>query len=596
VGRVTERLRKAIDTHWRALAVAGWLAIAAYLLWQRWSAIHWFALGDTDDNLRLAQVRSWLGGQDWFDLRQHRLDPAHGGANIHWSRIVDLPIAGLILSLRPLLGPIGAEKWASAIAPLIPLLPMIVGLSLVIRRLVSPLAMPLGIVALALAGSTMGMVMPLRIDHHGWQLALLIVSLAGLADPDRRRGGLTTGLSSAISLAIGLEMIIYIALMGAAQVLFWVTERDERDRLLTYAVSFAGGCAFGFLAFASYANRAPVCDALSPVWLSDALVGGALMAGLAFVRVEKWTTRLALAAAAGVIVAAFHALAWPHCLSRLEGVSPEADALWLSHVKEARPIWTHGAEVALLVVGLPFAGLAGYALMAWRARRSPNLLRRVLAVAAPAFVALALLAWQTRTGPAAQLLAIPSAVSLAYFLVPPMQRSGNSLVRVLGTVAVVLAGMGAAVPLLTGFFPKPATTAFQKRIARANARCPTLPALRPIALQPKGIVFTFVDFGPRIISMTHHDAITGPYHRNYRAIVDVMKAFRGDAGQAHRVIVDEYKSNYVLVCPDQSSATIFMSEAPGGFYTQLVGGKVPGWLAPVDLGANSPWRMWRVVG
>ena len=297
-----------------------------------------------------------------------------------------------------------------------------------------------------------------------------------------------------------------------------------------------------------------------------------------------------------MIVAAFHALAWPHCLSRLEGVSPEADALWLSHVKEARPIWTHGAEVALLVVGLPFAGLAGYALMAWRARRSPNLLRRVLAVAAPAFVALALLAWQTRTGPAAQLLAIPGAVSLAYFLVPPMQRSGNSLVRVLGTVAVVLAGMGAAVPLLTGFFPKPATTAFQKRIARANARCPTLPALRPIALQPKGIVFTFVDFGPRIISMTHHDAITGPYHRNYRAIVDVMKAFRGDAGQAHRIIVDEYKSNYVLVCPDQSSATIFMSEAPCGFYTELVGGNVPVWLAPVDLGANSPWRMWRVVG
>ena len=34
------------------------------------------------------------------------------------------------------------------------------------------------------------MVQPLRIDHHGWQLAFLAIGLAGLADPDRRRGGI----------------------------------------------------------------------------------------------------------------------------------------------------------------------------------------------------------------------------------------------------------------------------------------------------------------------------------------------------------------------------------------------------------------------
>jgi hypothetical protein len=109
-------------------------------------------------------------------------------------------------------------------------------------------------------------------------------------------------------------------------------------------------------------------------------------------------------------------------------------------------------------------------------------------------------------------------------------------------------------------------------------------------------VFTFVDFGPRLIAMTHHDAITGPYHRNDRAIADVMLAFRGDSANAHRLMVDTYRSNYVLICPDQSSATIFMSEAPKGFYVQLAKGKVPNWLAPVDLGPNSSWKMWRVVG
>ena len=46
----------------------------------------------TDDAMRLVQVRDWIGGQGWFDLFQHRLDPP--GASMHWSRVVDVPWAG----------------------------------------------------------------------------------------------------------------------------------------------------------------------------------------------------------------------------------------------------------------------------------------------------------------------------------------------------------------------------------------------------------------------------------------------------------------------------------------------------------------------
>ena len=307
-------------------------------MFNRWGQIRGFALGDTDDNLRMAQVRALLGGQDWFDLVQHRLDPAHGGANIHWSRLVDLPLAGLILVLRPFVGGADAERWAAAIAPLLAFLPMLFALALITRRLVDKRAVPLVLVTMIFAGSTTGMVQPLRIDHHGWQLAFLAMALAGLADPDRRRGGIVTGLASAGSLAIGLEMIIYLGAdgRGARAVL------GRRPRRARAAGGLCGEpvgrapCA-AFLLFASDANRAAVCDALSPVWLGDALVGGALMVGLAMLRVERWTLRLALAAVPGSLVLAFHALASPHCLTRLEGVSPEATELWLSHVREARP-------------------------------------------------------------------------------------------------------------------------------------------------------------------------------------------------------------------------------------------------------------------
>ena len=137
------------------------------------------------------------------------------------------------------------------------------------------------------------MVQPLRIDHHGWQLAFLALALAGLADP-KRGAAARPGLASAASLAIGLEMLIYLALMGGRRCCSGSPTATSARGWSAYAVSLSGGTALGFLLFASNANRAAVCDALSPVWLGDALVGGALMLGLAMLRVERWTVRLAL--------------------------------------------------------------------------------------------------------------------------------------------------------------------------------------------------------------------------------------------------------------------------------------------------------------
>ena len=155
-------------------------------------------------------------------------------------------------------------------------------------------------------------------------------------------------------------MLIYLAIAGAVMVLFWVHDADERERLRAYAVTLGGSTALAFLIFASNDNRQAVCDALSPVWLSDVLLGGALAYVLAWLSPADWKRRLALAAAAGIVVAAFHALMWPHCLQRLEGVSPEVERLWLSHVKEARPFYMHGWRIASLIMALPATGAVGW--------------------------------------------------------------------------------------------------------------------------------------------------------------------------------------------------------------------------------------------
>jgi len=582
-----------IERQWKWVVFLVWLGFCAFFIYSKWDQIRWFGLGDTDDNMRIMQVRGLLHGQGWYDLRQHHLNPPIG-ASIHWSRLVDLPIAGLILSLRPFLGGPAAERWAVAIAPLLPYLLLLFSLALTARRLLGPSAYPLAFLTLFFAGSTNGMFMPERIDHHGWQLALLALSISAIADPKRVRGGLTLGISSALSLAVGLEMLIYLALAGVTMVLFWVDDAEERERLRAYAVSLGGGTALAFLVFASNDNWNAVCDALSPVWLSDALAGSALMLALAWVSPGDWKRRLALATGAGLIIAAYHALTWPHCLQRLEGVSPEVERLWLSHVKEARPFYRHGWRIATLIIALPVTGAVGWGLMAWWHRRDRDLLRRVIGAAVPGIAATLLLFWQTRTGPASQMMAVLGAAALIWFLLPLFWNSPNLLMRVLGAALLFIVGAGAVVPFVLNFIPEPKPSAMDLRIGKANRLCGSMWGLRPIALQPKGIVFTFVDLGPRLITVTHHDSIAGPYHRNGEQIADVMNFWRGSEAQAHALAL-KYHSNYVLSCPDSSTTTIFMSEAPKGFYAQLQRGQVPNWMEPVPLPKDSPYRMWKVA-
>src|SRR6476620_9748507 len=189
-----------LGRNWKLVTFIVWLGFSVWFIADRWQQIRWFGLGDTDDNMRIMQVRALLHGQGWYDLRNYRMNPPFG-ANIHWSRLVDLPIAGLILGLRPFLGGAAAERWAVAIAPMLPYWLLLFSLALTARRLVAPLAYPLALLAIFFAGSTNGMFMPERIDHHGWQLALLALSVSAVTDPKRVRGGLTLGISSALSLA-----------------------------------------------------------------------------------------------------------------------------------------------------------------------------------------------------------------------------------------------------------------------------------------------------------------------------------------------------------------------------------------------------------
>lgn len=577
---------------WRLLVVLLWLAACVWLLWQRWAAIHWFVLGDTDDNMRIAQVRAWLDGQGWYDLRQYRLNPP-SGFDIHWSRLVDLPIAGLILLVRPFFGGKVAEQVAVAVAPLIPLLLTMLAAGFTARRLIHPRAYLPAAAMVLCCQVTLDQFRPLRIDHHGWQLAFLMVTIAGLADPKRLRGGVTVGVASALSLVIGLELLPYIAVAGASIALRWIVHREARPRMTGYAIAFGTASALGFGLFASYANRAPLCDALTPVWLSTILIASAGLMILAQLNPERRGARFVMAAAAGAIVAGFFWLTWPQCHGRPENVSPELYRLWLSNVREAKPIYVQNAETIIANLAVPTIGMIGALWGIWRAR-GQEAIYCWLSIVVLSLFSVGMLFWQVRAGPAAQLIGVTGAAFLGWHLIGWFARSRHMLVRVFGISGAFLVASGIATYAAFPFLPtENENGAYLKKVRAANRTCPTLPSLHPIAMLPKATIFTFVDLGPRLIAVTHHDAVAGPYHRNGAAILDIHHAFDGAPEQA-RAIARRHGATLLLICPYYGEATIYRSRSPNGFYARLEKGERFPWLQPMPLPAKSPYKLWRI--
>ncbi len=585
-------LRRNLDRHWLALVIVAWIAMSAWFVVDRWTGIRWLSLGDTDDNMRLMQVRAWMAGQGWYDLRQYRMSPPLG-FDMHWSRVVDLPLAGLILLFRQFTGASMAERLACGIAPLLPLGVALVALAATVRRLVGPVSWPIAILFLLVSATqTLLMFMPTRIDHHGWQLACLAVTVAGLCDPRGVRGGALVGIASIVSLAIGLEMLPYIAMAGAIITLRWVWDRGEERRLDAYAVSIGLGGAAAFGAFASTANWVMRCDAFTPVWLSVVAGAGLALYILAFLSPRALVVRLALAVAAGATIAIGFAAFFPQCLGRPEQVSPELVRTWLSNVREAKPLYGHPFRVAFPIATLPVIGLIGAVFATWRARRTPAAVGWVAVAMFTAFAALMLL-WQTRAGPAAQLLAVPGAVAMAAWLFPWLLGHRLMPVRVIGTVTAFVILSGAFANLSVRIFGIDPPSAYTRRVNAATGECMRTSRLLTLNRYPATTVFTFVDLGPRLITITHHDAIAGPYHRNGDAILDVQHAFSRSPDQA-RQIMRRHGATLLLLCPNMAESTIYRSRNPGGFYDRMAHGAKFPWLTPLPLPGKSPYRLYRI--
>ena len=182
---------------------------------------------------------------------------------------------------------------------------------------------------------------------------------------------------------------------------------------------------------------------------------------------------------------------------------------------------------------------------------------------------------------------------LGLYLLPRWRRSQSVLPRVGGTLAAValMTGLWVMVPIAAipdGTSDEPAANR-----ARASLDCPDERAFAPIRALPDATILTPIDMAPRLIVMTRHNGIAGPYHRNGDAMLDVFYAFRGDAARLDETI-QRYGVRYVMICPGMSGGSHYGRDDPASNYARIVAGDPPAGLMPVALPEGSPFIVYRV--
>jgi hypothetical protein len=571
---------------WRLL-LGIWALIAGLQLLIFARDIPGMRMGDPDDVLRLVQVRDLLAGQGWFDLHQYRI-MAPQGVPMHWSRLVDLPLAAVILALRPLLGTAGAEIAAVLIVPAFTLLcALTLAMRVAYRLFGRDTAVAAGFVV-GLSGLVLHQMQPLRIDHHGWQIVAALGAMAGLHARDPRQGGWAMGLALAAGLMISLEGLPLAALFLGALGLRALVD-GQWQRLGHAAGTLALGTGALFLAFRGVGDLAQYCDAVSPMHLAALAWAGACCAGLALWQPRSRVAALAVLAVGAGGAAAIIASAAPQCANgAFGGMDAFVKTHWLDNVREGRPVWENTLQNATALIGAVPLGLWACWRLVRQAGQRADALRwmqhGLVLLGAAAVGALVSRAMAT----AIALAIVPAAWQLRQWRLVAVAQSSSAR-----RMAINLLMLLAVLPALFVTVGNLAWARIAPHRSHADNSlgslkgCDFIHGLAPLARMPATDIFAPVDIGPDILLRTHQRVVATGHHRAAAAIGDVMRGFLANPDQA-RAFVQKRHATMIVACTVAPEMGLYRAQAPHGLAAALLAGKPPAWLRPLPLSGQGP--------
>ena len=582
----------ALRQYWPMLAL--WLLVATVLVWLSWDRIVTRGGWDPDDQLRLVQLRDFLGGQSWFDTTQNRMN-APVGAPMHWSRLIELPLALVVLVAAPLLGPDGAEMAAGIVVPMTCLGGIALLLAQVTGQIAGRSAAIAAFILALIAPAMLLQLRPMRIDHHGWQIFCAVLGLATLYWTDIRKAGPVLGAALAVWIHISLEG----APMTAAFFLYlgwrWIIAAADGQRLFWTLCSFAiGSVALFFGTQSAGLWAANFCDTVSPVHIGAIFAATAILLPAVHINPANRNIRAAIVVFAGVLGLAVILWVVPQCSAGAFGdLDPIVRQFWYANIMEGLPVW-HQDRLAAITLLTPLA-VALTAL--WSAFRFVDPARRRLLAPLCFFLIyaslLSLLVFRT-VAVATAFAVIPTALCLAAaagrFRVEPL------LIRRIGLV-------GAGLILLT---PGPIAANLAKAIGGAHQpvshsdtarkavqeKCESIPSVQALSRLPTGNIVAPFDLGPAILLTTKHSVLASSHHRNRQGMRDQIDILRLQPDQS-RLIMMRHNITYLVACPGEAELQNYVRKSPTGLWAHIKNGEAPDWLEYQGM-IGKGLKVWRV--
>ncbi|WP_020180927.1 hypothetical protein [Methylopila sp. M107] len=542
-----------------------------------------------DDAMRLAEVRDLLAGQGWFDLVQRRLNPP--GVLMHWSRLIDLPIAAILSVAELVMSPEAALRVTLTLWPSLLMLASMLACASAAAALGGPLAGAVSAVMFVLSPGLTVQYGAGAIDHHGAQMALMLAMLAGAMRIDGAgTGGIVAGLAAAAMTAIGMETAPHVVAGAGFVALRWALQGEPVARgARLFGLSFgAATAAFAMATTPPSTWSAPVCDAIGAGHIAAAAVGGFGLAAATRLSAQNVNVRLAVLAAIGAVAIGAIILVAPHCLTAPYGDLPERlKTEWLDRTQEAHSFVSSARAEPTAAFAIAAALLGAIAAAVWSILATSGEARWRAAAAVSVFAAAcAVTVWQVRGAN----LAFAAAATLLPVAAVAIGRSGGWLRLGLATVGLSSATLGAAglgIASIAGVAPMEDRGAF-------GGVCPVADYHALARVAPKGLALNSIFVGPFILAHTPLSATSAPYHRDIDGLTAAVDAF-GGTEEAARAVAISRGASLVVVCETDGDARSAAKRNPDGFAARLFSQDPPGWLTRIDLGPDAKLRAWRVA-
>jgi hypothetical protein len=632
-------LGKAIRPPYSSLPCLIWAAVIFSYLFNPKALYLQGRFYDTDDYMRFVQVFRWLDNPagllaSWYDLREPRLNPPDGVV-MHWSRLVDLPLALVQGFFETFLERLQAAQLTALIVP--------AGLMLALFYLARCMARPFlpaqkaALTALILPTLTAIIFnfSPGRVDHHAHQIlaaGFLCATLPRmLLTPTAFGWPLAAGLIAALSLWVGAEGFVGLGLF-VITLSFLCAMRGQslvRPALIFGGTFLVGSICVLFIARPPAEWAAVDYDYFSLFFVAIAALVALHLLGLSlladFPRLVRFIGGglLALLLLGGLLGLFPDFIKGPYAK-----VNPIFAAIFFPSIGEAKPLaeslalWPKTWLLVFMTVWPVFLAVLTCLGMAIRHPRH-RLLWLILGFYSLAPFLLAVF-WERRLLAMSEcFLIVPLTVLLLTLWHKAAALYQGRRLFVLELLIFLLVGIGAKVvlpalvadkPVVSGLLLYPPQTSTSMCDTR---RVTDLLSDDPYLDRPRLILSSMND-GPELLYGTPHHVLSAPYHRNAAGNLKGLQILRESDMLKAKIAVQTAGIDLVLACAansalyeapntkgKSSSGAILTLRIDGTVQTELppnaslmqrlVAGKAPDWLRPVPIPYETSYKLYEVV-